>query len=290
LGGRRTNNSIIQTLNSSLLKFSSEQKIYYVLRIASAMCFIGHGSFGIIGKAIWANYFALFGVSHDLSFQLMPYVGTIDIFFGVVLLIYPIRAIVVWLVIWGAVTAFLRPLSGEPFPEFIERAGNFGAPLAMLLLCGRTTLSNLFHLAKPAGQLNENTLNVLSRCLRIAAFLLLAGHGWLNLVEKSSLLKQYTELGFANPANISLMVGLVEITGALSILIRPLRPVVFFFFIWKMGSELLYPHYELFEFVERGGSYGVLLALWFVMDMMPAFGKNYLTTFTRKLLVNPSNH
>jgi hypothetical protein len=286
----KQNNSIIQTLNSLLLKFLSEQKVYYVLRIASAMCFIGHGSFGIIGKPIWANYFALFGVNHDLSFQLMPYVGAIDIFFGIVLLIYPIRAIVVWLVIWGSVTALLRPLSGEPLAEFIERAGNFGAPLALLLFCGHTGLNNLFQVIKPTDKLNEKTLNSVSICLRIAAFLLLAGHGWLNLVEKSSLLKQYTELGFANPSNISLMVGLFEITGAFCILIRPLRTVVFFFFIWKMGSEFLYPHYELFEFVERGGSYGVLLALWFVMDVMPASRKNYLTTFTRKLLVNPSNH
>ena len=272
------------------MKLSSEHKIYYLLRIASAMCFIGHGCFGIIGKQIWCNYFAVLGISHDVSVQLMPYVGTIDILLGISLLICPIRAIVVWLVIWGTVTAMLRPLSGEPFPEFIERAGNFGAPLALLLLCGRTGLNNLFQVIKPNDKLNEKTLNSLSICLRIAAFRLLAGHGWLNLVEKSSLLKQYTELGFANPANISLMVGLFEITGAFCILIRPLRTVVFFFFIWKMGSELLYPHYELFEFVERGGSYGILMALWFVMDMMPASRKNYLTTFTRKVLVNPSHH
>ena len=28
----------------------------------------------------------------------------------------------------------MRPLSGEPFAEFMERAGNYGAPLALLLL------------------------------------------------------------------------------------------------------------------------------------------------------------
>jgi len=27
---------------------------------------------------------------------------------------------------------------------------------------------------------------------------------------------------------------------------------------------LFYPHYEIFEWIERGGSYGVLLALWFI--------------------------
>lgn len=253
------------------------------------MCFIGHGCFGIIGKPIWCNYFAVLGVSHDFSFQLMPYVGAIDILFGISLLIYPIRAIVLWLVFWGAITALLRPISGEPFPEFIERAGNFGAPLALLLLCGKTSLSNLFQLVKPAKKLDESTVNRLTLCLRIAGFFLLAGHGWLNLMEKSSLLKQYTELGFSHPSNISLIIGLFEITGALSILIRPLRPVLFILFSWKIASELLYPHYELFEFIERGGSYGVLLALWFVTDRMPSAGKNYVTTFTQKVFVNQSN-
>jgi hypothetical protein len=29
-----------------------------------------------------------------------------------------------------------------------------------------------------------------------------------------------------------------------------------------MFSELFYPHWEVFEFVERGGSYAAILALW----------------------------
>ncbi len=112
-------------------------KIYYALRVASAMCFIGHGSFGIITKSIWANYFGIFGISHAVSYSLMPVVGSIDILFGLIVLFYPIKAVVMWLVLWGFVTALLRPMSGEPFPELIERAGNFGAPLALLILSAR---------------------------------------------------------------------------------------------------------------------------------------------------------
>jgi len=102
-------------------------KIYYALRFASAMCFIGHGAFGIITKQIWCNYFAVFGMGHDLAYQLMPILGVIDILIGISLLIYPTRAVLLWLVIWGVTTALLRPLSGEPFAETIERAGNYGA-------------------------------------------------------------------------------------------------------------------------------------------------------------------
>src|SRR5271170_8011548 len=95
------------------------QRIHYTLRIAAAMCFIGHGAFGIITKPIWCNYFAVFGIGHDLAYRLMPLLGGFDILLGISLLIYPIRATLIWLIIWGTITALLRPLSGEPFAEFI---------------------------------------------------------------------------------------------------------------------------------------------------------------------------
>jgi hypothetical protein len=65
---------------------------------------------------------------------------------------------------------------------------------------------------------------------------------------------------------VALTVGLFEITAAVSVLIRPIRSLIFIFLIWKMGTELFYPHFEFFEWIERGGSYGALLALWFVLD------------------------
>ncbi len=113
---------------------SNNQKIHYTLRIASAMCFIGHGAFGIITKPIWCNYFALIGIDNATAYRLMPVMGAVDILLGIVLLFKPIRAIAVWLIVWGILTALCRPLSGEPFAEFIERAGNFGAPLAFWFL------------------------------------------------------------------------------------------------------------------------------------------------------------
>ncbi len=253
------------------MKFTPEQKIHYTLRIASAMCFIGHGSFGIITKEIWTNYFALFGISHDMSFQLMPYLGVVDILFGLIILFYPIRAVLLWLVAWGAVTALLRPLSGEPFAEFLERAGNFGAPLALLFLSGGITFKTLFKRISANVQLNADTLQKVLSCLRIVVFLLLLGHGGLNLMEKKSLVNQYTALGFSNGATTAQIVGLFEIIAAFAILIRPIRSLILILFIWKAGSELFYPQYETFEWIERGGSYGALLALWFALDLLPAF-------------------
>jgi len=80
---------------------SAEQNIYYTLRLAVAMCFIGHGAFGVITKPIWCNFFAILGIGQDLAYQLMPPVGILDILMGIIILIYPIRAIFGWLVFWG---------------------------------------------------------------------------------------------------------------------------------------------------------------------------------------------
>ncbi|GAC1485174.1 MAG: hypothetical protein NVS1B13_11470 [Flavisolibacter sp.] len=244
-----------------------EEKIYHTLRIAVATCFIGHGTFGIITKSIWCNYFAVFGISTELAYQLMPLVGTIDILVGLAMLLYPVRAIPAWLILWGFATALLRPLSGEPFAEFIERAGNFGAPLALLILVGfeGMNIKSWFKPIRYVKQFIARSLHILTICLQIVVFLLLAGHGWLNLIEKKGLINQYAALGFSNSSVTAQLIGLIEIIAAFTVLIRPIRPLIFGLFLWKMASELFYPHLELFEFLERGGSYGALLALWLVL-------------------------
>jgi hypothetical protein len=247
---------------------TNNQKIHYTLRIAAAMCFIGHGAFGIITKAVWCNYFAVFGFDKVQAYLLMPVLGTIDILLGIFLLFKPVRVTAVWLVIWGIVTAACRPLSGESFAEFAERAGNYGAPLALLVLAGGTDLKFkwLFSAFDPNKPVNEKPLNRVKWILRSTAFLILLGHGWLNLIQKPGLTNQYTTLGFSNPANVSLLVGIFEIMAAIAVLIKPARSLIMILFIWKMGSELFYPHFEIFEWVERGGSYGTLLALWLCLD------------------------
>jgi uncharacterized membrane protein YphA (DoxX/SURF4 family) len=244
-----------------------DKKTYYTLRFASAMCFIGHGAFGIITKPVWCNYFAVFGIGQHMAYNLMPVLGIVDILLGISLLIYPVRAVAAWLVIWGLVTALLRPLSGESVAEFIERAGNYGAPLALLTMYGSnvTTIKKWFRLLNPVSEMNEDSYKRLITCLKFAVFLLLAGHGWLNLIEKKGLMSQYTSLGFIHPVRVAHIVGLFELLSALTVLIRPMREVLFFLLIWKMGTELFYPHWEVFEWIERGGSYGVLLALFLAL-------------------------
>jgi uncharacterized membrane protein YphA (DoxX/SURF4 family) len=240
------------------------KEIHFTLRFASAMCFIGHGVFGIITKKVWLNYFAVFGISPAVGLHFMPWLGAFDILMGISLLIYPTRAVLFWLVTWSIVTALLRPLSGEPFAEAIERAGNYGTPLVLLLLSGMG-IKKWFTGISPESPLDQKTLAKAIVCLRIVVFLLLLGHGWLNLVEKKGLLEQYASLGFSVPAQVALIVGIFEVAAALAVLIRPLRLVLIAILLWKMGTELFYPHWEIFEWIERGGSYGSILALLFLL-------------------------
>jgi len=253
--------------------------LHFTLRIASAMCFIGHGSFGIITKPIWCNYFAVFGIGHDLAYHLMPILGSVDILMGLSLLFYPTRAVLEWLVVWGLVTALLRPLSGEPVGEFIERTGNFGAPLALLLLSGfKPFWARLDAHPHPDKARFDRVIT----CLRVVVFLLLLGHGWLNWIEKKSLLAQYTALGFSNPVSVAHAAGIFEMSAAVVLLIRPVRPLLMILLAWKIGTELFYPHHEVFEWIERAGSYGSLLALWL------ALGKNESSSVTTNQILSAS--
>ena len=254
-------------MQNNYIMLQTDRKIYYTLRFAAAMCFIGHGSFGIITKQIWCNYFAVFGIDSLTAYKLMPFMGIIDILMGISLLVYPTRIIVWWLVVWGCITAFLRPVSGEPFAEFIERAGNFGTPLALLILCSamEKNVSGWFRFLKPAEYIDAKTMAKVTTCLKVVVFLSLAGHGWLNLIEKKGIINQYASLGFSNPLHIAHLAGTFELLAACTVLVRPLRQLIFVFLIWKIGTELFYPHWELFEWLERGGSYGALLALWLAL-------------------------
>jgi uncharacterized membrane protein YphA (DoxX/SURF4 family) len=253
--------------NASMTPYTDEKKIYYTLRLATAMCFIGHGVFGIITKPIWCNYFALFGIGHDLAYHLMPVLGSFDILLGIFVLVYPMGAIPAWLVFWGVVTALMRPLSGEPFAEFIERAGNFGAPLALLVLFGphQRALSSWLKPLDPSRLPEPSAYHRSSFMLRATVFLLFLGHGWLNLLEKKGLIDSYQRIGFSDPHQIAHIIGILEITAAILVVVKPMRSLLLVLFIWKMASELFYPHYELVEWVERGGSYGSILALWLVL-------------------------
>ena len=116
--------------------------IHWFLRISCAMCFIGHGAWGVITKAGWLPFFAVVGIPENIAWYLMPVVGTFDIVMGISVLFRPTKIVLLWMSVWAVWTAMLRPLAGMGWWEFLERAGNYGPAIAFLVI-GMATYQNL---------------------------------------------------------------------------------------------------------------------------------------------------
>lgn len=120
-----------------MIKNMSTKYIEWVLRIAVAGEFLGHGVFALQGKAQWIGWFSTFGISDSASAaQLLFAIGLLDVLLAILVLVKPVRAALLWMTFWGFWTALMRPIVGEPVWDFVERWANWGAPLALLLLVG----------------------------------------------------------------------------------------------------------------------------------------------------------
>ena len=140
---------------------TSVRAVYWCLRVAAAACFIGHGAFGITTKAAWVPYFGVVGIPEHWAWKLMPVVGTVDIAAGISVLLSPRPVVLLYMAVWATWTALLRPLSGDSSFEAIERAGNYGVPLALLLLCGwpRNRTAWCRHLTPPLATVELATIS-----------------------------------------------------------------------------------------------------------------------------------
>lgn len=114
------------------------KKAQWILRIAVAGEFIGHGVFALGNKPGWHKYFDAFGISDPAMIKnLLLLTGVVDILLAILILIKPIRIVVLWMAFWGLFTAMIRwPLGPDPFWDFVERWANWGAPLALFFLVG----------------------------------------------------------------------------------------------------------------------------------------------------------
>jgi len=113
-------------------------KAMWVLRIATAGSFFGHGMFALQGKESWFKYFYSVGINNPETITtLLLWVGILDIALAILVLLKPIRAALLWMAVWGLWTAMIRwPVGPDPVWDFVERWANWGAPLALLLLMG----------------------------------------------------------------------------------------------------------------------------------------------------------
>lgn len=126
----------------------------WVLRLATAGAFIGHGAYGtFMQKAGWYGLFAELGINRATvdAHNLLIWCGGIEMALGVLALIVPIPALLLFMVAWKPATEFLwYPLHGLPGFEFLERWSNYTAPLALIVVRGwPRTLQDWFRLERP---------------------------------------------------------------------------------------------------------------------------------------------
>jgi hypothetical protein len=247
------------------------RQVHWILRLAVAAEFIGHGAFGIITKSAWVPYFAVVGIPEWTAWRLMPVVGTVDIALGILALVRPMPVVLLYMAFWGFWTALLRPLAGEGWWEFLERAGNFGVPLAFL------------YWSQPGSRLRDwlRVIDVpttrpphprrLAWILRLTTAALLIGHGGFGaFMHKAAWVEYFGAVGIrpqlVEGASLIAILGWFEIALGLLVLATPVPAVLIFVFVWKVGTELLRLLVgELFwAFIERTGSYAAPLALLYV--------------------------
>ena len=255
-----------QTIAVPRSRRTNAEHAYWALRIGSAMCCIGHGAFGFITKAAWLPYFGVVGIPEPLAWKLMPLIGAVDVTAGMAVLFAPRAGPLIYMSIWGLWTALLRPLSGESVFEAVERAGNYGVPLAMLLMTALPLSFRSIHDRLDGPNVRSRALRLAMRALTWTTALLLFGHGALGaLTHKALLARHYATIGL--PAGAEQFVGWFEMLLAVVVLLRPAVGLLVFVAAWKIATESLYvvAGAPVWELVERGGSFVAPLALAFLL-------------------------
>ena len=247
-----------------------EWKLQWILRVAVALEFIGHGLFGVIGKDAWLAYYDVLGISADHGRILMPITGSVDIALGILILVRPTRILIGYMALWGLFTAGLRPLADQGVWELVERSYNYGVPLMLLFLLGLgRTLGEWVGRARAMPRLTPRRAGAYFRGFQWIIGLYLIGHGGLGLItDKPSLVEHYDSIGLTSlvddPASLNTYVGSFEIALGVTVLILPLTSLLVFVLAWKLGTELLHVTAGVYgsplEVIERASCYAAPVA------------------------------
>lgn len=111
----------------------------WLLRLATAGAFIGHGGYGaIVDKPVLYRHYSQLGPSVDTlrDYSLVAAAGWFEIALGLIVLLWPIRALLLVMAAYKIGEEFLFPLSGMAAWEFVERWSSYTAPIALLVVRG----------------------------------------------------------------------------------------------------------------------------------------------------------
>jgi len=251
--------------------------IFWVLRVSAAMNFIFHGFWGVLGRESWLRFFAFAGIGEEAAYPLMALIGVVEIAAGLVVLFMPLRfmparAALLFMVIWGLWTAELRPLTGSAWWYFLESAGYYGPPLALLLWVGwGNSIKDWFTgVATPA--LSQDKVEIIKWTLRLSIGAYLITHGAYGAIEgKLFLIGHFASVGLpgplTDPETFLFATGVFEMALGALVLASPMRPILVFVLVWKVFTELLFvtsglptiehdSAFHMLSTLERFGMYG----------------------------------
>jgi hypothetical protein len=106
----------------------------WILRIAVFGTFAGHGTIALMGNEHWLPYLEIVGIEGSLAYQVMFVIGVIDLLVAFSTIVRPSKYVLIYASVWAFTAALARPLSGESWLGFVERAANWAAPLALYTL------------------------------------------------------------------------------------------------------------------------------------------------------------
>ena len=277
-----------------------QTQLHWTLRITVALCFIGHGTWGLITKSGWLPFFASQGIDPELAWKLQPWVGAFDIAMALLLLRRSNRAILIWMFLWALWTAMLRPLAGnlekvqvegewtvqireEARPdktqtwEFWERAGNWGPPFMLLVMGGAFAVRRKDLLGGyEEPEIKESTIDTIFFLCKLCLALLLIGHaGFGFAVQKQMLIDHWQSIGVNADSDLIAQIGYAEFALGILIFVAPVRPLILLALGWKLFTEFLYVPADtvkgmgvvnVFEWIERWGDYGIPLAMLYILS------------------------
>jgi hypothetical protein len=104
-------------IDPSTLQPRETKVLAWMLRIATVGALVGHGAYGaVLARAAWVDYLGVLGIRPGVvdATSLIALLGWLEIGLGVLVLLRPICAVLLWVVFWKVSTELLRPLAGEP--------------------------------------------------------------------------------------------------------------------------------------------------------------------------------
>ena len=126
--------------DATLVRRQRRGLVHWLLRLATAGAFIGHGAYGaVMAKPGWYPFLAQLGLDRAAAdaHALLLWSGGFELLLGVLALVWPARALLLFMFAWKLASEFVwYPLVGLPAWEFVERWANYTAPLALLVVRG----------------------------------------------------------------------------------------------------------------------------------------------------------